>query len=240
MKKYTFLFVCLFGLTFLSNAQPPNYDDLTILFADGKYEKLIDECLKYNDKSSTTKDALPYLMLAKGYYQMSLQGDRSAEYKNAFKTAVNSMRKFIRKDKEGGLLQENMEFLETLKAGAAEALINEFESEDYRKVRSSASVYLKISEDNEGADFINAASSFYQKDGSSANFVWKEAIPKFLNKTELGTNSPSDIRVYKVGVIATAKCLIQAKQVDRASQILNKAAELIQEEDFKKEIEELM
>lgn len=240
MKKYTLILICLFGFAVFSKAQPPKYDDLVILLADGKYEKLIDQSLRYNDKSSTTQDPFPYLMLAKGYYQMSLKGDRSEEYKNAFKMSVNAIRKFIRKDKGGEMVAEHSEFIEQVKATAAEALINEYETEDFRKVRSSASVYNKVSPENEGANFINAASSFMQKDASSANFIWKDAIPNFLKMEDLGTDSPSDIKVYKAGIIATAKCLIQARQMDKARSILEKGAELIQEEDFKKQINELM
>lgn len=240
MKKYILALVCLLGFTYLSKAQPPKYDDLTILFADAKYVKLVDECIKYNDRSSTTQDAYPYLMLAKAYYAISFQGDRSEEFKNAFKSSVNALRKFLRKDKDGSIAAENNEFIEKVKSTAAESLINEFESQAFRKVRSAASTYTKVSPDNLGAEFINAAASFMQKDASSANFIWKEALPVFLKKTELGTDSPSDIRVYKKGIIATAQCFIQARQMDKAREFLKKGAELIQEEDFKKEVEALM
>lgn len=240
MKKYTLLLVALFGFTFISKAQPPKYDDLTILYADAKFEKLVDECLKYNDKSSTTKDAYPYLMLAKGYYAISLQGDRKPEYKNAFATSVNSLRKFLRKDSDGSLAMEHSEFIEKVKETAAENLINEFEAGNYRKVKSAASTYGKASPKNIGAKFIDAAASFMDKDPSSANYIWKDALPIFTKMKDLETDSPADIRVYKQGIIATAKCFIQARQIDRAKQILNKGAELIQEEDFKKEIDELM
>lgn len=239
-KKIILILLCVYGFTSILKAQPPKYDDLIILYADGKYVKLVDECLKYNGKDATTKDAFPYLMLSKGYYGISQQGDKSEEFKNAFKMSVNALSRFIKKDKDGSVAAENNEFIEKLKSDAAEVLLNEYDTEDYRKVTSSASSYLKASKDNIGARFLDAASKYMQKDRSSANFIWKEFEKPFLDMKSLDTDSPADIRVYKAGILATAECFIQSKQLERARAILDKGKELIQEQEFAKQCDALL
>ena len=239
MKNYILLSFALFCFSFIGKAQAPDYDDLIILFADGKYEKLIDECLKYNDKDATRNDALPYFYLAKGYYGLSQQGDRAPEYKNAFKSAAQAMGKFYKKDKAGSFYAENEEFIENFKSAAAEIMLNEYEAKNYRKSATSANVFKKTSPDNIGADFMIAASKFMDKDRSSAISIWRDVEKSFLELESINTNSVADVRVYKEAIIATAECMIQAKQVDRARKILEKGQELIQEEDFKKECQAL-
>lgn len=239
MKKYILLFLAFCSFSFIGNAQPPTFDDLIILYADGKYEKLIDECLKYNDKESTSKEPIPYLFLAKAYYGISQKGDRSAEFKNAFKSACQSLNKFYKKDKGEAYRAEDAEFIEKVKMAAAEVAMNEFESKNYKKSASSALLFKKTSPNNLGADFLNAASKFIDNDRSSAIAIWKEVEKPFLSLTELGTDSPADLIIYKAAIVETVKCMINSKQVDRARKIANKGQELIQEEDFKAELDAL-
>lgn len=240
MKKYVLLFLSLYSFSFIGKAQPPNYDDLTILYADGKFEKLIEECLKYNEKESTSKDPLPYLLLSKGYYGMSQKGDRGPEYKNAFKDAVSALGKFIKKDKTQSLIGENEEYIEMLKMAAAENVINEYEGKNYKKVSGAVSSYLKASPDNLGAKFLDGATKYMLNDKSTATAVWRDAEKAFLAMKDLGTTSEADVRIYKTGVLATAECLIKSKQTDRARALLKKAQDLIQEEDFKKQCNALL
>ena len=239
MKIYILSTLVLFCFSFVGKAQPPSYDDLLILYADGKYEKLIEECLKYNDKDATKNDPLPYLYLAKGYYGMSLQGDRGAAYKNAFKSSSQAIGRFYKKDKAGSFTAENEEFIEELKSAAAEVLLNEFEAKNYRKASTSANVFRKTSPDNVGADLMIAASKFLDNDKSSAVSIGREKEKEFLALEKINTSSAADVKIYKEAIIATAECMIQIKQVDRARKVLEKGQELIQEEDFKKECEAL-
>lgn len=239
MKKYILLFLAFYSFSFIGNAQPPTFDDLIILYADGKYEKLIDECLKYNDKESTAKEPIPYLYLAKAYYGMSQKGDRSAEYKNAFKSACQSLNKFYKKDKGESYRAEDAEFIEKIKMAAAEVTMNEYESKNFKKSGTSALLFKKTSPNNLGADFLNASSKFLDNDRSSAVAIWKEVEKPFMDLKELGTDSPADLLIYKTAIIETVKCMIASKQVDRAKKIADKGQELIQEEEFKEELKAL-
>lgn len=239
MKRNVLIVLASFLVTFIGNAQPPNYDDLVILFADAKYEKLIDECLKYNDKAATKKDVIPFLYLSKGYYAISQQGDRKDEYKNAFKYAVTAIGKFYKKDRAGAYKDEDLEFVETIRGAAAEIMMNEFEEKNYRKAASSARLYKKASPDNYGASFMEAACKYLDKDISSAMSMWRELEKPFLELKDENVDSPADIRVYKEGVKATVECMIKSRQVDRARRIADKGLEIIGEEDFKEEIDEL-
>lgn len=239
MKKYILLFLALYSFTLNVNAQAPSYDDLIILYADGKFEKLIDESTKYTEKESTMKDPFPYLMLSKGYYGMSQKGDRSDQYKNAFKDAVSALSKFIKKDKKQEVIGDHEEYVEMIKMMQAEIMINENDSKNYKKVTGSASSYLKVSPDNIGAKFLDAASKYMQNDKTSATNIWKETEKAFMALTAIPT-SEADVKVYKAGVIATAECFIKSKQVERARALLNKAQQLIQEEEFKKQCNDML
>lgn len=239
MKKYILLFLAIIGFSIIGKAQPPTYDDLIILYADGKYEKLVDECLKYNDKDATKKDPIPYLYLSKAYYAISQKGDRSEEYKNAFKMSITTLGKFYKKDKTEGFRAEDFEFIEKLKGAAAEAMMNEFESKNYKKAGSSANLYKKTVPGNLSADLMIAACKFFDEDRSTAMGIWTEVEKPFLALQKLDTDSPAEIRVYKAAILATAECMIKAKMVDRANKILQKGMDLIQEEDFKAECQAL-
>jgi len=235
MKKYALILLAVLGFSYVSNAQPPKYDDLTILFADANYVKLVDECLKYNDRKSTSRDALPYLYLAKAYYSISQQGDRPAEYKNAFKYAASAMRKFLRYDKQHEYADESDEFLEKYKAAAAEDILNNLDAKDYRKLHSSISTYKKVSADNLGVQYLDAAGKYLSGDRSSYTQMLRDLSPEFKALKDLNGASPTDIKLYKKGFITVAQVMIKTKQVDKAKEFLDKAQSLIQEEDFKKE-----
>ena len=75
-----------------------DYDDLLMLKADQKLEKLIISAEKYTLKDATKNDAVPYYYMACGLYKISLVGDRKEEFKNAFKNALGVIGKMDRKD----------------------------------------------------------------------------------------------------------------------------------------------
>jgi hypothetical protein len=113
MKKLIVLFAVLIYAA-KSFAQAPEYNDLIILFADAKYEKLISSATRYIEKESTAQDALPYLWLSKGLYAMSQQGDKDPMYKNAFKESIAALGNFRKKDKDGSLFQEHIEYIDKI------------------------------------------------------------------------------------------------------------------------------
>jgi tetratricopeptide (TPR) repeat protein len=252
MKKIISLF-CILVLAFKFNAQPPTYDDLLILYADGNYAKLIKETTKYSEKDNTKNDAIVYLWMAKAQYKISFQADRDEDYKNAFKDCFNSIGKFVKKDKEGKLLEQHMDFIADVKKTLVESIQNELEAKDYRKAAGWVTKAYKINPNDLGAKYLEAACKFRNADKGGANQIWKETdkllmkvtsdeAPKEVKKGEKSEPilikfkdySDEDKELFKLGIFETAECYISMKQVEKAKTLLGKVAQWFEgDEDFK-------
>jgi hypothetical protein len=215
-------------------AQSPDYNDLIILFADAKYEKLISSSIRYTEKESTAQDALPYLWLSKGLYAMSQQGDKDPMYKNAFKESIAALGNFRKKDKDGTLFQEHIEYIDKIKAAVLEQVTNEIDAKAFKKATPILAKYYKISPDDVGAKFLEAACKFRDGDKSGANNIWKETDKKMATMTNLDNMTEVDQQLFRAGVFETAECWISSKQVDKAKKLLDKVAPWFEEdEEFK-------
>ncbi|MDD2981823.1 MAG: hypothetical protein PHQ74_00395 [Crocinitomicaceae bacterium] len=222
-------------------AQAPEYNDLIILYADGNYAKLIREADKYTSKDASKNDALPYLWLSKGLFAISQVGDRDAMYKNAFKESIGALGKFRKKDKQGTIYAEHSEYIEEVKKSILEGVYNEVESKTYRKAIPLLMSYYKIMPDDLGGKYLEAACKFRENDKSGANYIWKDTDKKLLELTSLDGMSENDKKLLKRGVLETAACYKDSKQVDKANKILNKIAPFYEgDEEFKERSSEIM
>lgn len=224
MKKLLILIFLVAGIN-TTNAQPPVYDDLLILFADGNYPKLIREATKYTEKDETKNDALVYLYLAKGYYKISFVADRDEQYKNAFKDAIGTLGKCLAKDKDGKVKAEHENFVVELKRTLLEMITNDIEAKDYRKAAGWANKLYKISPGNIGAKYLEGACKFQTADKGGANAFWKEADKQLAAIKDFETYSAEDKELLKIGIFETANCYIAMKQVEKAKILLNKVAQ---------------
>ncbi len=224
-----------------SMAQPPEYNDLRILFADANYEKLISQATKYTEKESTKNDALPYLWLSKGLYGISQKGEKDEIYKNAFKESIGALGNFRKKDKDGSLYQENIEYVDKLKTAVLESVMNEIDAKAYKKAVPMLTKYYKISPDDIGAKYLEAACKFRDADKSGANTIWKECEKKIAAMDGLGNMTETDKLLFKTGVLQTAECYISSKQVEKAKTLLNKVKQWFEDdEEFMAKYDELV
>lgn len=224
-----------------SLAQAPEYNDLRILFADANYEKLITQATKYTEKESTKNDALPYLWLSKGLYGISQKGEVDEIYKNAFKESISALGNFRKKDKDGSLYQENIEYVDKLKKAVIESVMNEIDAKAYKKAVPMLTKYYKISPDDLGAKYLEAACKFRDADKSGANTIWKESEKKLAALTTIDNWTETDKLLFKTGVLQSAECYIASKQVDKAKTLLNKVKQWYEDdEDFMAKYNELI
>lgn len=215
-------------------AQAPGYDDLIILFADANYEKLIREATKYTEKESTKNDALPYLWLSKGLYGMSQVGDRDPLYKNAFKESIAALGKFRKKDKSGVLFAEHSDYVEKVKGAIIESVMNEVDAKAYRKATPLLLNYYKINPGDLGAKYLEAACKFRENDKSTANTIWKEGEKGLSTITSIEGWSENDKKLLKIGVLESAECLVNSKQLAKAQALLSKVSPwFANDEEFK-------
>ncbi len=241
MKKIIAIFGLIFYVGSSAMAQAPEYNDLIILYADANYEKLIREASKYNEKDDTKKDALPYLWLSKGLYAISQVGDRDAMYKNAFKESVSALGKFRKKDKDGSIYAQHSEYVEEIKSAVLEGAYNEVDAKNYRKAVPLLMTYYKVMPDDLGAKYLEAACKFRENDKGGANLIWKDTEKRLAALTSIEDWSDNDKKVFKRGILETAACYKEAKQLDKAKSTLSKVAQWYGDDaDFKAKYDEIV
>jgi tetratricopeptide (TPR) repeat protein len=240
MKKLVSLILFTFLLGSF-NAQPPIFDDLLILFADGNYPKLIREANKYAEKDATKNNPLVYLYMAKGFYKISFVADRDEEYKNAFKDTFSALGKCLAKDKDGKIREENAEFFQMVKRTLIETITNDVESKDYRKAAGWANKVYKISPNDVGAKYLEGACKFQTADKGGANAFWKEADKLLKEIKDFSALMPEDKELLKIGVFETANCYLTMKQIEKAKTLLNKVAQWYEgDSSFKEKYDQIV
>lgn len=222
MKYYSLL--VLFIIAKISLAQPPGYDDLKILYADEKFEKLVDKAVKYTEKDDTKKDPNAYIWVAKGFYKISIMGNDDPDFKNAFKDGVKYMGKAMKYDTDGSAVEKHFEFVNKFTNAAAERIINDVQAGDFSKAYGWNVKYLKMAKNMAGAKYMEGACKFRRGDKSGGSASWKEADAELEEVTSLDSWWEADKRLLMQGVMESAKCMVDTRQTQKAKDLLNRFA----------------
>lgn len=239
MKKI--LTLALLAIGFGVFAQD-DYEELLILKADRNWDKLIRVADGYTNKDKTKNEALPYYYLAVGLYNISFDADRDmGKYKNAYKDCLSTIGKFMRKDQDGSVFQEYRDFFSDVKITLVETIKNDVDAGDYRKAFSWVTKVYKFDRYELGAKFLEGACKHNSGDKSTARYKWKEA-DEILAKTESVADwNEEDLELLKLGVIESAKCLVNSRQKDKAKVMLDKVAPWFEtDEDFQSRYDEIV
>ena len=240
MKK---LLSLMFILAFFTNlkAQPPVYDDLLILYADGNYPKLIKMCKKYATKDNSKKDPLVYLYLAKGYFKISFDADRDEEFKNAYKDVFGAASKCRKKDKDSSVFVKHREFFSEIKMTLVEAIENELDAKDYRKAAGWVRKVYKLEKNELGSKYLEGACKYRAGDKGGAKALWKQADLILKGITSLDGKYPEDLALLKMGLFETAECYVKMRQPDKAKLLLGKFAQWFEKDrDFKQRYDDIV
>ncbi len=214
-----------------SLAQPPVYDDLKILYADADYEKLIKKAEAYTLKDKTSKDALPYIWLAKGLYKISLSDISDEKYKNAYKDALKYMGKGIKYDikyNEMMTVREHEEFLHELQSSLQMRVEQEMATGDvggFKKGFSWALKYDKITTNGIVVKYVAGACKYNSGDKPGARRDWQEGEALLKDVESVEGWSEADKNMMKMGVLHSAKAMMEANQKDSARALLGKVAQ---------------
>lgn len=239
MKKLIFG-VALFCVSVVK-AQAPDYNDLNILYADGKYEKLVGAAEKYTNNDKTKADALPYLWMARGLYKVSLSGTDDEKFKNAYKDAVGIVGKCIKYDKDKKVREEYSEFFTEFENSLVEMISNDLGASDYNKAGSWISKYYKLNATSIGAKLIDGACKYRKGDKAAANTLWKEADALIKSVTDFESWSEAEKNLLKMGVFQTVDCYTTSKQTEKAKVLLGKVAQWYEgDADFKAKYDEVV
>lgn len=232
--KYLVIITVSFFLSLGLSAQQTDFDDLTILYADAKYEKLISAAEKYSQKDEFKKNPLPLFWMAKGYYKISLSNSGNEKFKNAYKDAIGSLAKAIKIDKDSLLMEEsNKEFIDEFQMSLAERVNNEISAMKIKEAAGWATKYYKITTHPLGAKFLEGAGKYRGGDKGGAAVLWKECDKLLPLIENLDDWSEADISILKAGILQTAECYIASRQVEKAVALMDKVAPwFVEDEEF--------
>ena len=230
--KLAFVFILLIGFGGKANAQPPTYDDLIILYADGAYDKLLKKADKYALGKDTKKDPLPYLYLAKCNFEMSKDQKWLEKYPKAFNDAIRYAGNAIKKDKEGIVVDENKEFFIDLKTAVVEDIKNLVEEGSYAKLMGYIAKLHRFSKDDVGSYFLKTAAQYQEKDKGGAKLSQKEAWERLDAVESVDSWSDIDKEMLKIGTIEYCNAQINLmRQTQPAKDLLGKVKQWLEDDE---------
>lgn len=242
MKNFITLFALL--LLGLNTYAQGEYNDLKILYADEKYEKLVGEAEKYTEKESTKYDPVPYIWAARALYKISLTGTTDERFKNAYKDAITFLSKGMKYDikkNDGQAMIEFSEFIDEFKMSLYNRISNDIGAGDFKKGYAWCVKYQKISDKFAGVNYVIGACKHQDGDKSTARAKWTEGEQALTEVTGIDEWSEADRKMLKLGILQTAKAFKESQQMDKARETLNKAAQWFEEdEDWKVQYDEIV
>lgn len=142
MRKIALLVIAslLFGQV---QAQKEKYTKLFDMYTMEKYQKCLDAAENYTQSEKTAKDPEPYMYMAMSLFEISKDPDRFdtkkyPELKDPLRKALSYTTKFVKRDKEGALREENKEFMEELKEASVDALKGMYDRKETSKYAAFA------------------------------------------------------------------------------------------------------
>lgn len=234
MKKLVLLILLVGGFVYKADAQPPTYDDLVIYYADGAYEKLLKKAEKYTLSDKTKKDAIPFLYLAKCNFEMSKDQQWLDKYPKAFNDAIRFAGNTIKKDKEGTVFEENIQFFTDLKIAVVEDIKNLVAEEQYMKLMGSIAKLHRFDKNDVGSYFLKAGGQFMEKDKSGGKLTSKEAWERLEAVENVDDWRPIDKEMLALGVKVYCNAQINVmRQQQPAKDLLGKVKQWLEDdEDF--------
>lgn len=138
-----FIFVSQFAFSQVIGGK---LEKLEKLYVSGKIENCLFKADGYLYKEETSKDPEPYLYIAICLYELSQSEDADvqADYKDGIKQSVKAAIKFIKKDKTGEMYNDNIDFVNTLKAEQFKKVQAAIKSNKNSKIATAAKTYDRL------------------------------------------------------------------------------------------------
>ena len=214
-----------------ATAQPPHFDDLVILFADGSYEKLLKEAEKYTMSDKTANEPLPYFYLARANFEMSKDGDFAESFPRAFNDAIGFAGKCMKKDKEGFVYEEHIDFFTDLKVACVEECTNLVELQDFNRLRGSILKIQRFDDKDVGSWFLMTACQYRIKDKGGAKITLVTANEKLNAVTSTEKWRSVDFALFRMGVIEYAKYLYDMQMTEAYKDILGRTKQWLENDE---------
>lgn len=119
---------------------------LAKLYTAGKYEICLFKAEDICNDPAGSREAEPHLYAAMCYVKLfdSPDPEVAADYKDGMRQAIKYTQKFIRKDAEGELFAENIDFINLLKKHLKNEIKTNFDNKSYTKAASASRNYERM------------------------------------------------------------------------------------------------
>jgi hypothetical protein len=218
-------------------AQAPNFEDLVILYADGKYDKCVVKADKYTQGDDTKKEPVPYIYASMALFQISKDAtwvQKNPEFEDAFKEAIKYAAKFVKLDKDKAYKGEYGEYLDELLFAALEESMNWAAEAKYSKAVGTMKKVCEFAPEDAGAWLLKGVYDFRNKVKADATAAWAKGLP-LLETVVFEDLSKAHKKMLKVGIMEYATLQVENKAIDKAKDVMNKGYVWFQEDQEFKE-----
>ena len=239
MKNLVIILTLFFSLSSSAQFQVVGgtYDKLAKLYGQAKYESCLFKADDYTFKAESSRDAEPFLYMSLCFYQLSISEDSDIreDYKDGFKQAVNYAGRFIKKDKEGLMYADNIEFINHLKEIQKKEIKEVFDKADYRKTVAAAKLFAKLNrEEDLSFTYFIGMNEVMSNNVSQGERTIDEAVKQLSEK--LATNNYKTDPLVKSLVIDAilkySEFLVSQEQIESAHKQLEFASRLFPNDGY--------
>ena len=211
-----------------------NLDELTQLFVDRDFLKLIKRADDYRVKPKYAEDPTPLIFLAKGYYSLYFHTIKQTLVSDPYDEAINSLSEAIEMDQNGILNTpiHKMWLSEFQNEIFLQGILNKLDENDgYSVFKKLSDKNLKDIDKKEGIEenkaeliegieqsilitknpnayrFLEAAIRYNAKETKEANAIYKTEIPNLNKLKNLDGYTETDLAALRIGIILSAQVL---------------------------------
>jgi hypothetical protein len=211
-----------------------NLDELTQLFVDRDFLKLIKRADDFRVKPKYAEDPTPLIFLAKGYFALYLDDVKQTLVSDPYDEAINSLSEAIEMDQNGILNMpiHKMWLAKFQNEIFLQGILNRLDENDgYSVFKKLSDKNLKDIDKKEGIEenkaeliegieqsilitknpnayrFLEAAIRYNAKEIKEANAIYKAEIPNLNKLKNLDGYTETDLAALRIGIILSAQVL---------------------------------
>lgn len=219
----TFFFL---SVTTIGSAQ--EFEDLIILYADGKYDKCLVKAEKYTDDDDTKRHPLPYLYMSMSFFEISKDAswvEKNEEFDGAFKDALSYAGKYAMKDARNDweYHAEYLDFFLELQEVVLEDCRNYLADEDFSRAAGELGKLVRFMPNDPGAWLLNGVANQRNRNARNAMESFQES-DKILEAEDFNFENLEDVQkeILKVGMMEYAKMQEYFRKKEEGIKMLDK------------------
>lgn len=225
--------------------QAPNFQDLVILYADGKYDKCIAKAEKYTMDDDTKREPLPYVYMSMSFFEISKNSSewvkKDDAYSRAFGNALRYAGSFYKKAQraDGFVIGDYQDHLDALALVVLDDVQLYTTEGQHSKAASEMGKLANFAPDNAGVMLLKGVTQWRNRVKGGAKLDWKIALPLLdsLTYDDVLDRPKEDIaddeweqyvldhaaaRTFYMGITEMAKLMVETNQMDKAREYIEK------------------